>query len=88
MSFSARQLTSYSCMRPAAEAGCVMRGSLNWSLLVWRCSVPLPGCARCPVPPSQLARARAVGRRNREPARAWPERLPPLRPRGGVSRDG
>ena len=69
MSFSARQLTSYSCMRPAAEAGCVMRGSLNCSLLVWRCSVPLPGSARCPVPPSQLERARSVGatERLREP---------------------
>ena len=86
MSFSARQLTSYSCMRPAAEAGCGVRGSLNWSLLVWRCSVPLPGCTG--VPFLLPACARACGRRNREAARAWPERLPPLRPRGGVSRDG
>ena len=36
MSFSARQLTSYSCMRPAAEAGC---GGAGFSELVTLASV-------------------------------------------------
>ena len=86
MSFSARQLTSYSCMRPAAEAGC---GGAGFSELVTLASVigssvnPTFFRAGRPFRPS-LPSARAVGatesRRH--------EDLTTAAPRGGVSRDG